>query len=203
MTNPIPEYIDKQNDDENEITIEFVSESQLNEIVREFVTAPVDENDRRLKMMVLSLVSDLRNVRGDHHSAQEEITKLNSWLKNAEAKERHYDELRRWFNDMEERAVKAEKANKLLEAERDRMKKERDYLMSQEYLDIVNAEVDRWKARAIQAEQELERADERFGELIRTRLSIHEREVYDLKKERNALLDFINSKGMKFNGTKD
>lgn len=45
----------------------------------------------------------------------------------------------------------------------------------------------RMEARATQAEQELEKADERFGELIRARLSIHQREVYDLKMERDAL----------------
>jgi hypothetical protein len=39
---------------------------------------------------------------------EEEIAKLKSWLKNSEAKERHYDELRRWFNNMEARALQAE-----------------------------------------------------------------------------------------------
>ena len=43
----------------------YLTESQLDEIVKEFVKPAVSEDDRRLKMTVLSLVSDLRNCRAE------------------------------------------------------------------------------------------------------------------------------------------
>jgi predicted Zn-dependent protease len=63
----------------------------------------------------------------DDNCPQEEIDKLNSWIKNGEAKERHYDELRQMFNAMEQRAIAAEK-------ERDELQKR-----VEEYKDAVES----------------------------------------------------------------
>lgn len=44
-----------------EETYEYISEEQLDEIVKEYVQKPIDESDREQKMLVLILVADLRN----------------------------------------------------------------------------------------------------------------------------------------------
>jgi predicted RNase H-like nuclease (RuvC/YqgF family) len=87
-----------------------VSEANLKEAVRTFRGAP----SSFLKVYDTDIITEqqreIQSLRLQVHSNQEEIAKLNSWLKNTEAKERHYDELRRWFNNMETRAIQAEQA---------------------------------------------------------------------------------------------
>lgn len=59
--------------------LEFLSESRLDEIVKEFVDRPENDEQRRIKMIVLSLVSDLRNCRSerDEHSRDAMNAELN------------------------------------------------------------------------------------------------------------------------------
>jgi hypothetical protein len=59
-----------------EETTEYVSEEQLGEIVKKYVQKPIDESDREMKMMVLSLVSDLRNCRAERDQLKGEVERM-------------------------------------------------------------------------------------------------------------------------------
>jgi hypothetical protein len=68
---------DKQDE---ELIKEYFNDVQLDEIVKTYVQPAKDEEDRKLKMMILSLVCDIRNSRGDHEKSLEEIESLRSQL---------------------------------------------------------------------------------------------------------------------------
>src|SRR5690606_27895708 len=81
----------------------YLTESQLDEIVKEFVKPAVSEDDRRLKMTVLSLVSDLRNCRAE---LAEERAAHNAHVTELIEKEEECRKLRKELDLLQEIAVK-------------------------------------------------------------------------------------------------
>lgn len=69
--------IDESNQGEAEV---YLNDSKLDEIVKEYVTPPSSEEERKVKMMVLSLVSDLRNSRADNEHLQGEADRYRKAL---------------------------------------------------------------------------------------------------------------------------
>jgi chromosome segregation ATPase len=114
----------------------YLTESQLDEIVKEFVKPAVSEDDRRLKMTVLSLVSDLRNCRAE---LAEERAAHNA----------HVTEL-----------CELEKENRKLRQERDA------YYNNARYTEASLHEVTSLRSQLQSAQQEIERLEQDRDKLI-------------------------------------
>lgn len=72
--------------------------AKLDEIVKKYVTPAIDDENRNHKMMILSLVSDLRNSRSELQQTREELEQMrdnaNAWEKKADKLARELEQVK-------------------------------------------------------------------------------------------------------------